>query len=93
MLFMQYARLRPDLAPLTDVQTREMSEHLAQPVLRTHMGGWTTDAAGSRTAFFLVFEAPDRAAAEAFVHDAPLARSGALADVFLDECRLEVGSE
>jgi uncharacterized protein YciI len=70
---------------------RETNDFLQQPYLTIHSVGPLCDENGRRSAMLMIFEAPDRAAAEALVANSPYRRAGLYAEHHLYEYRNEVG--
>ena len=67
------------------------NEFLQQPYLTIHSVGPLCDEHGRRSAMLMIFEAEDRAAAEALVENSPYLRAGLYSEHHLYEYRNEVG--
>jgi uncharacterized protein YciI len=90
MLFVWIGFLREGAEP--DQQVQEATTgFLQQPLIPIRAAGALRDAAGKRAGMMMIFEAQDRAAAEAFVKDSPYDRAGLYADRHLFEYQNEVG--
>jgi hypothetical protein len=70
---------------------RETNDFLQQPYLTIHSVGPLCDENGRRSAMLMIFEAEDRAAAEALVANSPYQRAGLYAEHHLYEYRNEAG--
>ena len=73
-----------------DVNQRS-NEFLQQPYLTIHSVGPLCDEHGRRSAMLMIFEAEDRAGAEALVENSPYLRAGLYSEHHLYEYRNEVG--
>ena len=67
------------------------NECLQQPYLTIHSVGPLCDENGRRSAMLMIFEADDRATAEALVENSPYRRAGLYSEHHLFEYRNEVG--
>ncbi len=67
------------------------NEFLQQPYLTIHSVGPLCDEKGRRSAMLMIFEADDRATAEALVENSPYRRAGLYSEHHLFEYRNEVG--
>jgi uncharacterized protein YciI len=90
MLFAWIGFLKPGAEPDQDVQ-QEVSAFLEQPYVPISSAGALRDANGKRAAMMMLFEADDRAAAEALVADSPYLRAGLYERHDLFEYQNEVG--
>ena len=91
MLFAWIGFLDPDAGPVPQEVNRETNAFLEQPYIKIHSVGPLCDENGRRSAMLMIFEAPDRAAAEALVANSPYRRAGLYAEHRLYEYRNEVG--
>jgi uncharacterized protein YciI len=69
----------------------QTNDFLQQPYLPIHSVGPLCDENGRRAAMLMIFEAADRAAAEALVANSPYRKAGLYAEHHLYEYRNEVG--
>lgn len=69
----------------------EVTDFLQQPYIRIPSAGALRDASGRRAGMMMIFEANDRAAAEALVADSPFLKAGLYAQHHLFEYADEVG--
>lgn len=69
----------------------EVTDFLQQPYIRIPSAGALRDASGRRAGMMMIFEAKDRAAAEALVADSPFLKAGLYAQHHLFEYADEVG--
>ena len=67
------------------------NDFLQQPYLTIHSVGPLCDENGRRAAMLMIFEADDRAAAEALVENSPYRKAGLYEQHHLYEYRNEVG--
>jgi uncharacterized protein YciI len=70
---------------------QQISEFLQQPYLRIGTGGVLRDESGGRAGYMLIFEAENRAAAEALVASSPVRAAGLYSEFHLFEFQQEVG--
>jgi hypothetical protein len=70
---------------------QQISGFLEQPLLPIESAGALRDATGGRAGYLLIFEAEDRAAAEALVRDSPVRNAGLYGEYHLFEYQNEVG--
>jgi uncharacterized protein YciI len=90
MLFVWLGFLRDGAEPDLEVQ-QETSGFLQQPYVPIRAAGALRDGDGKRAAMMMIFEAEDRAAAEALVADSPYLRAGLYDRHDLFEYQNEVG--
>jgi uncharacterized protein YciI len=90
MLFAWIGFLKEGAEPDQEVQ-EEVSAFLQQPYIPIHSAGALRDPAGRRAAMMMVFEAEDRATAEALVANSPYLRAGLYNRHDLFEYMNEVG--
>jgi uncharacterized protein YciI len=69
----------------------ETNDFLQQPYMPIHSVGPLCDESGRKAGMMMVFEADDRAAAEALVENSPYRRAGLYQEHYLYEYRNEVG--
>jgi uncharacterized protein YciI len=70
---------------------QESNDFLQQPFLKIHSVGPLCDENGRRAAMLMIFEADDRAAADALVKNSPYLKAGLYDQHHLYEYRNEVG--
>jgi uncharacterized protein YciI len=70
---------------------QQISQFLQQPYIPIDSAGAVRNAAGERAGYLVIFEAEDRAAAEALVRESPLRRAGLYSEFHLFEYQNEVG--
>jgi uncharacterized protein YciI len=73
-----------------DVQ-HQVNEFLQQPYLAIHSVGPLCDENGRRSAMLMIFEADNRATAEALVENSPYRKAGLYDEFYLYEYRDEIG--
>ena len=69
----------------------QISQFLQQPYLPISAAGLLHDGEGKRAGYMAVFDAEDRAAAEALVQESPLRKAGLYSEFHLFEYQNEVG--
>ena len=69
----------------------QTNDFLQQPYMPIHSVGPLCDESGRKAGMMMVFEADDRAAAEALVENSPYRRAGLYQEHHLYEYRNEVG--
>ena len=70
---------------------QQISEFLKQPYIPINSAGVLRSPAGGRAGYLVIFEAQDRAAAEAFVEGSPVRKAGLYTEYDLFEYQDEVG--
>jgi uncharacterized protein YciI len=90
MLFAWIGFIKEGSEPDQQVQL-ETSAFLQQPFVRIQYAGALRDGGGKRAAMMMIFEADDRAAAEALVENSPYLRAGLYDWHDLFEYQNEVG--
>ena len=73
-----------------DVQ-QQITDFLQQPLIPISSAGVLRGQAGKRSGYLVIFEAPDRAAAEALVRESPVRDAGLYSEYHLFEYQNEVG--
>ena len=68
----------------------QVSSFLQQPYIHIESAGVLRDGDGHRAAYLMIFEAENRAAAEALVHESPLRAAGLYSEFHLLEFQDEV---
>ena len=91
MLFAWIGFIRPGSEDIPQEVNAETNEFLSQPYLRVQSVGPLCDENGRRAAMMMLFEADDRAAAQALVDNSPYKRAGIYEQYHLYEYRDEVG--
>ena len=91
MLFAWMGFLKPGAGPVPQSVQRQTTDFLSQPYIDIAYVGPLLDSDGGRAGMMMIFEVPDRAAAEAFVKTSPYLDAGLYADHRLYEYRTEVG--
>jgi uncharacterized protein len=91
MLFAWIGMFKPGAAPIPQEVNQEVNDFLQQPYIPIHSLGPLCDGNDRRAGMMMVFEADDRAAAEAFVENSPYKRAGLYEEAHLYEYRNEVG--
>jgi len=91
MLFAWMGFLKPGDEAIPQDVNQQTNDFLQQPFLPIHSVGPLCDENGRRTAMLMIFEANDRAAAEALVENSPYRRAGLYERHHLFEYRDEVG--
>ena len=77
--------------PIEPELQQQISGFLEQPFLRIESAGALRDESGSRAGYMVVFEAEDRAAAEALANASPVRDAGLYSEYHLFEFQREVG--
>ena len=90
MLFVWMGFLKHGAEPDQQVQ-EDTTGFLQQPLINIRAAGALRDAAGKRVGMMMIFEADDRAAAEALVRNSPYQRAGLYEESRLLEYQDEVG--
>jgi len=70
---------------------QQISGFLEQPYTRIDSAGVLRGKAGDRAGYLVIFEADNRAAAEALVHSSPIRDAGLYSEYHLFEYQNEVG--
>ena len=70
---------------------QQISSFLQQPYIAIANAGVLRNAEGERAGYLVIFEADNRAAAEALVHESPLRAAGLYSEFHLFEYQDEVG--
>ena len=70
---------------------RQINEFLQQPYLRIGTAGVLRHESGGRAGYVVIFEAENRAAAEALVASSPVRAAGLYSDFHLFEFQQEIG--
>jgi uncharacterized protein YciI len=91
MLFAWMGFIRPGDEVIPQGVNQESNDFLQQPYLPIHSVGPLCDENGRRSAMLMIFEADNRAAAEALVENSPYRKAGLYAEHHLYEYRNEVG--
>jgi uncharacterized protein YciI len=90
MLFAWMGFLKPDAEPIPQSVQQETTDFLSQPFIDIQFVGPLRDADGKRAGMMMIFEVPDRSAAEAFVSGSPYLEAGLYEDHRLYEYKNEV---
>jgi uncharacterized protein len=90
MLFVWLGFLKEGLEPDQQVQL-DTTAFLEQPLIEIRAAGALRDETGKRAGMMMIFEANDRAAAEALVTNSPFLRAGLYQEHRLLEYQNEVG--
>ena len=77
--------------PIEPSLQQQISGFLEQPYIPIHSAGVLRDEAGGRAGYLVIFEADDRAAAEALVEGSPIRHAGLYSEYHLFEYQNEVG--
>jgi uncharacterized protein YciI len=77
--------------PIDPAVQQQIGSFLQQPYLPIKSAGLLHNAAGERAGYLTIFEAEDRAAAEALVHESPLRAAGLYSEFHLFEYQNEIG--
>ncbi len=77
--------------PIDPSLQQQISEFLKQPYIPISSAGVLRNVAGERAGYLVVFEAPDRGAAEALVHGSPVRNAGLYSEYHLFDYQNEVG--
>jgi uncharacterized protein YciI len=91
MLYAWMGFLKPDAGPVPQSVNQETTDFLSQPYIDISYVGPLLDADGKRAGMMMIFDVPDRAAAEAFVDESPYLKAGLYDDHRLYEYRTLVG--
>ncbi len=91
MLFAMYGRFKPDVEDKRKEIHERYNEHLSQRVSPVHFGGPIYDEHGRRAGVLWIVEAPDFAAAQAFLRHSPYEQAGLYEETQISEIRPEVG--
>jgi uncharacterized protein len=91
MLFAWLGIIKPGAEMIPQDVNQASNDFLQQPYLTIHSVGPLCDQDGRRAAMLMVFEADDRAAAEALVENSPYRKAGIYGEYRLYEYRNEVG--
>jgi hypothetical protein len=90
MLFAWMGFLK-DANPIDPVLQQQISQFLLQPYIPITSAGLLRNAAGERQGYLVIFEADNRAAAEALVHESPVRAAGLYSEFHLFEFQNEIG--
>jgi YCII-related domain-containing protein len=90
MLFVWMGFLKDD-KPIDPSLQQQISSFLQQPFTPIQSAGVLRDEGGGRAGYLVVFEAENRAAAEALVHESPVRNAGLYSEYRLFEFQSEVG--
>jgi len=77
--------------PIDPEVQRQISSFLQQPYIHIENAGLLRNAEGERAGYLVIFEAENRAAAEALVRESPLRVGGLYSEFHLFEYQDEVG--
>ena len=91
MLFAWIGFIRPGAEHIPQEVNAESNDFLQQPYVQIHTVGPLCDANERRAGMMMIFEADDRAAAQALVDNSPYKRAGIYERYELYEYRNEVG--
>ena len=91
MLYAWMGFLKSDAGPIPQSVQEETTDFLSQPYITIHTVGQLRDESGKRVGMMMIFEVPDREAAETFVESSPYLRAGLYEEHRLHEYLLEVG--
>jgi hypothetical protein len=91
MLFAWMGFLKPDAEPIPQSVQLQTTDFLSQPYIDISHVGPLLDSGGRRAGMMMIFDVPDRAAAEAFVNTSPYLDAGLYEDHRLYEYRTEIG--
>ncbi len=91
MLFAWIGFIRPGAERIPQEVNAESNDFLQQPYLQIHSVGPLCDSEERRAGMMMIFEAEDRAAAQALVDNSPYKRAGIYERYDLYEYRNEVG--
>jgi hypothetical protein len=91
MLFAWMGFLKPGDETIPQDINQQSNDFLQQPFLPIHSVGPLCDENGHRAAMLMIFEADDRAAAEALVENSPYEKAGLYERHHLFEYRDEIG--
>ena len=90
MLFVWMGLLKSS-DPIDPAIQQQIGSLLEQPYIPIRSAGLLRNGAGDRAGYLMIFEAEDRAAAEALVHESPLRAAGLYSEFHLFEYQNEVG--
>ena len=91
MLFAWMGFIRPGDETIPQEVNQQANDFLQQPYVPIHSVGPLCDENGRRSGMLMIFEADDRAAAEALVENSPYRRAGLYSEYHLFEYRNETG--
>ena len=91
MIFAWMGYLKPGAGPIPQSVQLETTDFLSQPYINIHTVGQLLDKSGERVGMMMIFEVPDRHAAEKFVEGSPYLQAGLYEQHSLHEYQLEVG--
>ena len=91
MIFAWIGYLKPGAGPIPQSVQLETTDFLSQPYITIHTVGQLLDDSGKRAGMMMIFEVPDREAAEKFVAGSPYLQAGLYEEHRLHEYALEVG--
>ena len=77
--------------PIDPALQQQISSFLEQPYIAIQSAGTLHNAQGERAGYLVVFDAENRAAAEALVRESPVRDAGLYSEYHLFEYRNEVG--
>ena len=90
MLFVWMGLLK-SADPIDPEVQQQISGFLEQPYLSIGTAGVLRDQAGGRAGYLVIFEAENRAAAEALAAESPVRQAGLYSEYHLFEFQAEVG--
>jgi uncharacterized protein YciI len=90
MLFVWMGFLKPG-EPIDQALQQQISGFLEQPYIRFHFAGVLRGKAGERAGYLVIFDADDRAAAEALVDSSPVRHADLYSEYHLFEYQNEIG--
>jgi uncharacterized protein YciI len=90
MQFVWMGFLKPD-EPIDQALQHQISGFLQQPYIRISSAGVLRGAAGERAGYLVIFEAENRAAADALARESPVRDAGLYSEYHLFEFQNEVG--
>ena len=90
MQFVWMGFLKPG-EPIDQALQQQISGFLEQPYTRIQSAGVLRDESGGRAGYLVIFEAENRAAAEALAGESPVRHAGLYSEYHLFEFQTEVG--
>ena len=90
MLFAWMGFLKPDADPIPQSVQQQSTDFLGQPFIDIQLVGPLRDENGRRAGMMMIFEVPDRQAAETFVSGSPYLNAGLYEDHRLYEYQNEL---
>jgi uncharacterized protein YciI len=91
MLYVWIGFLKPDAGPVPQEVQLQITEFLSPPYIKIRSVGPLHHRDGRRAGMMMLFEVPDRPAAEAFVANSPYLQAGLYERHDLYEYHTEVG--